>query len=97
MATFSDGTPRQELVNVIRQVRSRWRMKLLLRGGVIVLVGALIAIALASFGLQTYKFSPSSVIGFRIAIFVTFAALLGLWLAFDPNARSEQVVVRLPN
>ncbi len=27
MATFSGGTARQELVNVIRQVRSRWRMQ----------------------------------------------------------------------
>ena len=33
--------------------------------------------ALASWGLQTYKFSPASVIGFRIAIFTIFAALVG--------------------
>ena len=33
MAVFGDGTPRQELVEVIRQVRSRWRTRMLLRGG----------------------------------------------------------------
>jgi hypothetical protein len=56
---LSDGVVRQELVDVIRQVRKRWRAKLLLRGGVIVIGGALLALGLASWGLQTYKFSPA--------------------------------------
>ena len=95
MAVFGDGTPRQELVQVIRQVRSRWRTRMLLRGGVIVLVGALLALALASFGLQSYKFSPASVIGFRIAIFATFAALLGLWLVRPLGRRVSDLQVAL--
>ena len=53
---------------------------MLLRGGIIVLAGALAAIALASYGLQTYKFSPQSVTGFRIGVFAVFALLLGAWL-----------------
>src|SRR5262245_41387268 len=95
MATLSEGTPRQELVDVIRQVRSRWRMKLLLRGAVIVLAGALVVLALASFGLQSYKFSPASVIGFRIAVFVAFAALLGLWLVRPIGRRVSDLQVAL--
>ncbi len=51
-------------------------LRILLQGGVIVLAGALAAIALASVGLQTYKFSPQSVTGFRIAVFAAFAVLL---------------------
>ena len=78
----SGATARQELVDVIRQVRKRWRTRLLLRGGIIVLAGALAAIALASYGLQSYKFSPESVTGFRIAVFAVrpyfFAAVLGV-------------------
>ena len=45
---------RQELVNVVRQVRTRWRQRMLLRGGIIFLVGAIVAIALASYGLQAW-------------------------------------------
>src|SRR5262245_44687633 len=81
MAESLSGHTRQELVDVIRQVRSRWRTKLLLRGGIIVVGGALLALFLASWGLQTYKFSPASIVGFRVAIFGVFAALVGLWFA----------------
>ena len=95
MAVFGDGTPQQELVQVIRQVRNRWRTRMLLRGAVIVLVGALVALALASFGLQSYKFSPASVIGFRVAIFATFAALLGLWLVRPLGRRVSDLQVAL--
>ena len=86
---------RQELVEVIRQVRSRWRMRILLQGGVIILVGALVAIALASFGLQTYKFSPQSVTGFRIAVFAAFAALLLVWLVRPMRRRVTDLQVAL--
>ena len=77
---LSGGTTRQELVDVIRQVRSRWRTKLLLGGGIVVIAGGLLALALASWGLQAYRFSPTSVTGFRIAVLTIFAALVGLWL-----------------
>ena len=52
--SLSGGTTRQEIVDVIRQVRKSWRTKLLLRGGLIVVGGALVAITLASLGLQAF-------------------------------------------
>ena len=55
----------------------------------------LVALALASCGLQTYKFSPASVIGFRIAMFVAFAALLGLWLVRPLGRRVTDLQVAL--
>src|SRR5579863_5901649 len=70
----------QELVRIVRQVRSRWRTKLLLRGGFILVGGGLLALILASWGLHAAKFSPAAVFGFRIAIFGIFAALAWLWL-----------------
>ena len=86
---------RQELVDVIRKVRGRWRTRMLLRGGVIVVAGALAAIALASYGLQTYKFSPESVTGFRIALFSVFALLIGAWLVRPLGRRVTDLQVAL--
>ena len=61
---LTGASHRQELVNVIREVRHRWRMKLLIRGAIIIVVGALLALALASYGLQATKFSPAWVTKF---------------------------------
>jgi hypothetical protein len=71
---------RQELVRVIREARSRWRTKSLLRGGIVIVGGALLALVLASVGLQATKFSPSSVLWLRVGIFAIFAGLIAGWL-----------------
>ena len=77
---------RQELVKVIRQVRSRWRTTMLLRGGAVIVLGLLVALFVASYGLQSFKFSPGAVIGFRVATFVLLAGL-GLWMVVWPLRR----------
>ena len=77
---LTGASHRQELVNVIREVRHRWRMKLLVRGAIIIVVGALLAIALASYGLQATKFSPTWVTGLRVATWTVFVGLLAFWL-----------------
>src|SRR5436190_17762517 len=88
-------TARQELVDVIRQVRSRWRVRILLQGGAFILVGALVAIALASYGLQSFKFSPQSVTGLRIGVFAVFALLVGVWLIRPLGRRVTDMQVAL--
>ncbi|HVW05483.1 MAG TPA: DUF4175 family protein, partial [Vicinamibacterales bacterium] len=93
--TPGGGTARQELVDVIQTVRKRWRTKLLLRGGIVVLGGALLSLALASWGLQALRFSPAAVIGFRIAIFATFAILVALWFVRPLRRRVSDVQVAL--
>jgi hypothetical protein len=95
MAEGPPGDSRQELVEVIRQVRRRWRVRILLQGGIIILMGALVAIAVASMGLQTYKFSPQSVTGFRIGVFLAFAALLLVWLVRPMRRRVSDLQVAL--
>ena len=92
---LSGGTPRQELVSAIQQVRKRWRAKLMLRGGIVVIGGALLALFLASWGLQAYKFSPASVIGFRIAIFTVFFALVGFFFIRPLRQRVTDLQVAL--
>src|SRR6185369_10555872 len=86
---------RQELVTAIQQVRKRWRTKLLLRGGIVVLGGFLLALLVASWGLQAYKFSPASVIGFRIAIFTVFFALVGFFFLRPLRQRVTDLQVAL--
>jgi hypothetical protein len=89
------GAERQELIDVIRQVRKRWRTRLLLRGAIVVLGGGLLALLLASWGLQMARFSPSSVIGFRIAVFTVFAALAAIWFIRPMRRQASDVQVAL--
>ena len=93
--TLGGGGHRQELVNVIRQVRSRWRMKQVLQGSVILLVGSLVTLALASVYLQTSKFSPASVTWLRIGLFAVVAGLAGLWLVRPLSRRVSDMQVAL--
>src|SRR5688572_12124064 len=94
---MDNGSQRQELVEVIRKVRSRWRTRLLMRGAIVVLAGALIALALAAYRLQTYKFSPSSVVAFRFAVFGAFGLLLVWWFVrpFRRSVSDMQVALYL--
>ena len=71
---------RQELVDVIRRVRNRWRMKLALRGAVIVVAGTLLALFLSASSLEALRFSPTAIISFRVAAFIIFGGLVYLGL-----------------
>ena len=74
------GGHREELVDVIRQIRNRWRLKLALRGVVVVVGGSLLALLLSASGLEALKFSPAAIIAFRILVVLVFAALAAAWL-----------------
>ncbi|HUR34470.1 MAG TPA: DUF4175 family protein, partial [Vicinamibacterales bacterium] len=67
---------REELVAVIHRVRNRWRLKLALRGAVIVVAGTLLALLLSASSLEALRFSASAIITFRILAFVVFAGLV---------------------
>ena len=69
-----------ELVEVIRRVRNRWRLKLALRGAVIVVAGALLALFLSASSLEALRFSSTAIIAFRIVAFLVFGTLVGMWL-----------------
>src|SRR5262245_3018388 len=96
MAEMLSGSGhRQELITVIRQVRSRWRMKMLLQGAVILLVGTLVALTLASVYLQTSKFRPASVLWLRIGLFAVVGGLTALWLVRPLRRRVSDMQVAL--
>ncbi len=67
--------PRTELVDVIRQVRNRWRLRLAVRGVVVVLAGTVLALLLSASGLESFRFSAPAIITFR---FLTVSVFVGL-------------------
>ena len=57
---------RSELVEVIRRVRNRWRLRLAARGAVVVFAGTVLVLLLSASGLETFRFSVPAIIAFRI-------------------------------
>ncbi len=53
---------RAELIDVIRRVRNRWRLRLALRGAVIVCAGTIVALLLSASSLESLRFTPAAII-----------------------------------
>lgn len=90
----SDDT---DLRQIIGDIRRRWRMKLALRGVVLVVAFAVLALIGAAFGLESWRFSPGSILTFRVLLSIAFAALVGV-LFVRPLLRrvtDEQVALYL--
>ena len=79
------GSP-AEILRVIRHVRNRWRLRVAVRGVSVLVAAALGTLLASSYGLELFRFSPASIVGFRI---VTYLVLLGAgwWLFVRPVAR----------
>ena len=71
---------RTELVEVIRSIRNRWRLRLAVRGAVIVFGGTVTALLLSASGLETFKFSAPAIIAFRVVAVAVFVGLVAYWL-----------------
>ena len=67
---------RTELVEVIRRIRNRWRMRLAARGAVVVFVGTVLVLLLSASTLETLRFSPPAILTFRVLLVAVFAALV---------------------
>jgi hypothetical protein len=86
-----------ELVDVIRQVRRRWRLKLALRGALGVAGLGLLVLLLSAYGLELWRFTAASIITFRIVLGAAVAGLVA-YLLVRPQLRSatdEQVALYL--
>ncbi len=86
-----------DLVGIIHDVRRRWRYKLMLRGAVAVLGLGVVALVLSAWGLEAWRFSPGSIITFRILMAVTLTGLVG-WFFVRPllwRVSDEQVALYL--
>jgi hypothetical protein len=88
---------RSTLLNVIRQVRQRWRMKLAVRGAVGFLAATIVALIVSAYALETLRFSPGAILAFRITVLVV-AAAGAAWFLVRPLLRKvsdEQVALYL--
>lgn len=91
------GREHLDLLNIVRQVRRRWRMKIAMRGATAVLgIGAVLLLA-AAFGLQWVRFAPAFIIGFRVALVLAFLIVAGLFVVRPLLRRvsDEQVALYL--
>src|SRR6476469_1442119 len=86
---------RSELVDVIRRVRNRWRLKLALRGAVVVVAGTVLALLLSASGLESFRFSAPAIITFRIVTVAVFVGLLLYGLVWPMRRRVSDAPVAM--
>src|SRR5579864_1281446 len=67
---------RSELFGVVRRVRNRWRLRLALRGALVVAAGTITALLLSASTLETLRFTAPAIITFRIVSVTIFVSLL---------------------
>ena len=83
------------LLDIIQQARSRWRMKLALRGVVRVVAIAFILLLVAAYGLDWARFTATSILIARSALLVALLASIA-WFLVRPLRRrvtDEQVAL----
>ena len=66
---------RSDLLAIISEVRRRWRMKLALRGAAIAAGSVAVALLLSAVTLQWMRFTPESILVFRVVLAVVVALL----------------------
>src|SRR5437763_5403713 len=86
---------RSELIEVIRRVRNRWRLRLALRGAVIVVAGTVLALLLSASGLESLRFSAPAIISFRILTVAVFVGLLLYGLVWPLRRRVNDAQVAM--
>src|SRR5256885_283088 len=84
-----------ELVEVVRRVRNRWRLRLALRGAVIVVAGTVLALLLSASGLESFRFSAPAIISFRIISVAVFVGLLFYGLVWPLRRRVSDAQVAM--
>src|SRR5262245_66681541 len=87
--------PRTQLIDVIRSVRNRWRLRLALRGAVVVLAGTVLALLLSASGLESFRFSAGAIIAFRILSVTVFVGLLCYGLVWPLRRRVTDAQVAM--
>ena len=64
-----------ELLRVIREVRGRWRWKVVLRSVTVLVGAAILALLAVAYGLERFRFSPAAIVVARVMTYVVLVAL----------------------
>jgi hypothetical protein len=93
----SSASERSELTSIISEIRTRWRLKLAVRGAMFVIAGFLLTLVVSAYALETLRFSPGSIIAFRVAMVMVFGVLAGYFFVLPQWRRvtDEQVAMYL--
>ena len=78
----------EQLLEVVRSVRKRWRVRNILKGLALLVAFGLATLVVAAWGMEYFKYSPLSVTLFR---FFSYLALLGLALRFLYHPLAKRV------
>ncbi|MBM3820439.1 MAG: hypothetical protein FJW14_15670, partial [Acidimicrobiia bacterium] len=91
------STPPADLSDIISEARSRWRLKLALRGLVRAVIVVLALLFAAAYGMEWARFSATSIIAARVLIGVAVLASLFYFLVLPLRRRvgDEQVALYL--
>lgn len=68
------------ILRVVRQVRRRWRLKLLLRGLAVTVAAVLATFLISASSLEALRFAPGAVTGMRVLLWVVVAFFLARWI-----------------
>ncbi|MCH7933722.1 MAG: hypothetical protein IIC36_06960 [Gemmatimonadetes bacterium] len=92
-----ERTLHTQVLSMVRQIRRRWRARIAIRGLAIVLGAGLLVFLLSVYGLEVSRFSTSSVIGFRVVLWLVGAALTARFLIWPLTRRvsDEQAALYL--
>ncbi|HEY9449164.1 MAG TPA: DUF4175 family protein, partial [Gemmatimonadaceae bacterium] len=85
-STLDMSVSRNALLATIRRVRGRWRLKLVLHGLTIVMGAALLALFVAPWLMEHFRFAPRVVTAVRVATYTLLALLTARYLLL-PLAR----------
>ncbi len=93
----SSAGANSELIGIIRDIRKRWRIKLAARGAAFVIAGFVLTLLLSAYALETLKFSPGSIVAFRVGMVMVLGALAGYFFVLPQwrKVTDEQVALYL--
>src|SRR5919107_635062 len=91
------STPPASLLDIIGDVRRRWRLKLAIRGAARVAAIAFVLLLIAAFGMEWARFNSVSIVASRVLLVVALLASI-VWFVVRPLRRrvtDEQVALYL--
>src|SRR6185436_18423539 len=91
------SAPPTDLMQIIGEVRSRWRLKLALRGTVTAFAVVVALVLVTAYAMEWARFSPTSIIAARILLAVGIIASVGYFLVSPLRRRvsDDQVALYL--